>query len=256
VYQVSPGLSQRLLLTELRGLRCGDLRLPYRALYVEIDPALGFVIPNRDTGDHALSGAYIVQDDSRWLVFLCGEKNQSSTDQFDDAVLFFWLDLKDADLPVGQAMKNTFDSPLNDIESSSSYEAVEPAYRWLLNLLFYITRPGYDDLEHVELNEEAKALWRRMQNAPAGKKRERLRERWRAAAKCPRIYVGRSVPLVEGLPKRRSEVTLPTNVKTLVAGHFMRYHVGPGRAETVWKFREPHWRGLGEEAEPTTHYVR
>lgn len=68
-YQVSPGLAQRLLLTELRGLRCGDLRLPYRALYIEIDPALGFEIPNRITGNHPVYGAYVVEDKNRWLFF-------------------------------------------------------------------------------------------------------------------------------------------------------------------------------------------
>lgn len=255
-YQVSPGLSQRLLLTELRGLRCGDLRLPYRAVYVEIDPALGFVVPNNATGDHPLCGAYIVQDGTSWLVVLCGDVNGNSAHEYDDAILFFWLRLDDENRLVTDALRATFSNESESgMEHASTFAAVEPPFRWVLNLLFYITRPGYDDLEHLELNDEAKALWRRMQNLPAGKKRDGLRDRWRAAPKRPRIYVGRSVPVVEDMP-RRAGASLPVNVKTLVAGHFMRYHVGPGGAETVWKFREPFWRGGEPDGDEKPHYVR
>ena len=254
-YVVAPGLAQRLLLTELRGVRGTDLALPYPSIYVAVPPELGLVINNAHTGDHAVFGVYISARVSRWLLLMCTLPNEKSIGPFDDALSHFVVELSDK--PVEDALQ-AFKARVQATAESWSREmnmiGVEVdkwlrVFRWVMNLAFYVTRPGFDDLEHVELNKEAASLWRRAQKMNKGPKRQKVMERWRAEPKRSRIVVGQKVVFNPNLPRTVGEVTRPLSVRSLVAGHWQRYAVGRGRTERVWKYREPFWRGPDDAPE-------
>lgn len=66
-YTLSDGLATQLALTELRGLRSEDLRLPYRSIYVEVPPHLGFkVFGSGNTGPRTepVEGVFVTEDDT------------------------------------------------------------------------------------------------------------------------------------------------------------------------------------------------
>jgi len=259
-YVPSEPLARLLLSTELRGLKCSDMTLPYPSVYIAFDSKLGFEVHNEQTGAHPLYGMYITDDSvgerRGWRVLLCGDRNDASTVEYDDALSHFFLDFSDGNQPVAEAVSEVFalvrskgpewcrQQGMKDSDLEEIIESWEASFKWAMNLLFYVTRPDFKDMEHVEANDEAAALWRRMQNAPKGsKKRERILDQYRATPKRPRIVVGRRVVVDERLPRSRSEARTAIHVRTLVPAHWQRYHVGAGRAEIVWKPKDPHWRG-------------
>lgn len=259
-YVPTQALSRLLLSTELRGLKCSDMTLPYPSVYIAVDPELGFTVHNEQTGAHPLYGMYITDDSlgerRGWRVLLCGDRNEVSEVEYDDALSHFFLDFSDGDQPVAEAVSEVFalvrskgpewcrQQGMKDSDLEEIIESWESSFKWAMNLLFYVTRPDFKDMEHVEANDEAAALWRRMKNAPKGsKKRERILDQYRAQPKRPRIVVGRRVVVDERLPRSRSEARTAIHVRTLVPAHWQRYHVGAGRSEVVWKQKDPHWRG-------------
>jgi hypothetical protein len=259
-YVVAPGLARRLLVTELRGLCGDDLGLPYPSLYVVIDPELGFKTWNPDTGWHRVTGAYMAQDgDRRWRILICAQGAQGRP-EWDDALSAFDLNLT-----------GTVDAALDELRQRVSHndqdynracglppradEIVDDwvaVFKWLLNLIMFVTHADAADLEHVDANAEAQALFARAQRAQ-GKKRERLHARLRELPRRPRIVVGARVVVDERWPLTTGQARTLL-VRTLVAGHWQRYHVGTGRQDTVWRFRQPFWRGQGDEG-PTVHEV-
>lgn len=259
-YVTSPGLARRLLATELRGLRCGDLRLPYDCVYVDVDPGLGFRVYNESTGWHRLYGVYLTED-MGVRVMTCGE---GKVNKHDDALSHFHLDtLTDPERPLEDVIdalrrrvmaedeKWIRDQGMTDVARDELFDSWVAPFHWVLNLIFYVTHahPG----EFVETNPELAALYRRLKKA-RGTKARRLRERARALTSSQRIVVGRAVTVDPRLPRTTSESRTLLR-RTLVAGHWQRYRVGPGRVDTRWNFREPFWRGAGEEG-PRTHEVR
>ena len=270
-YVPTSALSRLLLSTELRGLKCADMTLPYPSLYISVAPELGFTVHNEQTGAHPLYGMYITNDtvDERkgWRVLLCGDRNSVSKGDWDDALSHFYLDFSDDEKPVAEAVSEVFNmvrskgpewcrrQGMKDTDLEEIIESWEASFKWAMNLLFYVTRPDFKDLEHVEANEEAAALWRRMENAPRGsKKRDRIRDQYRAAPKRPRILVGRRVVVDDRLPRSRSEARQAIMIRTLVPAHWQRYRIGAGRAETVWKQKDPYWRGP-DDVEPIPSQV-
>jgi len=274
-YVPTPALSRLLLATELRGLRCADMVLPYPSVYIAVDPSLGFTVHNEQTGAHPLYGVYLTVDsmDDRpgWRVLLCGDRNDNSSGEWDDALSHFYIDLGDAERPIADVIKELFtlvrsrgpawcqQQGIKDADLDEVIDSWETAFKWCMNLMFYVTRPDFKDLEHVEANPEAAALWRRMQNAPKGsKKRERILDQYRATPKQPRIVVGRRVVLDSRLPSNVGEAMRALRVRTFVPAHWQRYHVGPrGSGEVVWKQKDPYWRGPDDaEVSSPVHEVR
>lgn len=66
-YTLSDGLATQLALTELRGLRNEDLRLPYRSVFIEVPPHLGFKVfgaSNVGMRSETVEGVFITEDDT------------------------------------------------------------------------------------------------------------------------------------------------------------------------------------------------
>lgn len=66
-YTISDGLATQLALTELRGLRSEDLRLPYQSIFVEVPPHLGFKVfgmSNAGPRVEPVEGIFITEDNT------------------------------------------------------------------------------------------------------------------------------------------------------------------------------------------------
>lgn len=281
-YKVSDGLAMKLALTELRGLKCEDLRLPYKALYLEIPGFLGFKIKNAITGWHEVEGIYVSEDNNdsgqgegtvaqpvdggrSWRVCVTAKENENKISDNDDAMVYFTIPLVegwslDASLAnlAARVYKNQKEDPGLYGVAEETIENWIAVFRWTLNVMLYATTPDGEH-ETVRDNAEAEAIWRRVQKLPKGPKREGLVGRYKQLDPRLRTLLGRSVKVTPNLrtmfEQRGKGSGNGAFVRTYVAGHWQRYAVGPGRKERRWQFVEPYWRGPedGVTAEAHAH---
>ncbi|SRR6266851_3763225 len=62
VYEVSPALAEKLAHTELRGLKCDDIRLPFSNIFICTPPESGITLWNHDRKDwYPATGVYITE---------------------------------------------------------------------------------------------------------------------------------------------------------------------------------------------------
>lgn len=265
VYEPTPGLAEKLLHTEIRGLSTADIKLPFPSFYIRIPKRAGFTVWNEESGIHTATGVYVGWDPGvavapEWThlpadvvtwpsVRLMVWGPSKNDDPFDDALEHFAVYLKPG-VSLDEALKISVD--LNVIDRSES--DTQKLLRWILNVLMYATWPEAE-VEDVIMNAEARALWERHGRAPKGKKREDILKRFRGVKnKDRRIVLGRSVTVLAARDAIEAREGRPLTVRTLVTGHWQRYAIGKGRAERVWRWREPFWRGPeGGEPGSTTH---
>lgn len=243
VYQILPGLAERLRHTELRGLDTSDLRLPFSTIYLLVPKAAGLQVWNRDTGAHALEGIYVFECKSEieraWRFLLIGEAKDRKSDLYrDDALFFFTLPLPEGlslDAAVA-AMMEKF--PVGAKTGGNDWKA---DFDFVLNVVQYITSASARTEEFIQ-NKEGRDLLDRMAVLPKNsQKREDLRARLKALDLKRRILVGVGVPSLtaDSGPGRHWKL----NVRLLVAGHWKRQPHGPKLQlrKTIWI--EPYWKG-------------
>lgn len=277
-FRVSDGLAMLLALTELRGLRCEDLKLPFPSLYLEVPETLNFRIYNSMTGWHTVEGLYLSEDNSdstlvpqakpdgkrSWRVCVVGKDNENSIDKYDDALVYFSIPLIEG-TTVDEALKvmadrvhfNSKDDSALREEQTDSLTEWTAIFRWAMNVMVYATTP---DAEHdvIRDNEDAESIWRRIQKLPKiSKKRDDLKAKLKGMDQQFRDLYGKSVKVTPALRSmfehRQQGAGKPLMVRTLVSGHWMRFAVGEGRKERVWKFRQPFWRGPDSAPEAQSH---
>lgn len=253
-YVPSPDLAWQLLHTELRGLTTDDITLPFPSLYIDVPPGPGLEMKQDDGARVPVSGVFVTTMDMGWNVMLFGGLESGNLQD----VVFnnfsvptgFSITIDDAiDGVVRHATSLTAERRRRlglDSDIASEWALV---LRWIFNLVFYVTHADTADLEHVEANAAAAALWRRANNAPAGsKKRRRLFDELKTLERRPRIVVGRRVVCD---PDMRARVpgakTAALAVRTLVAGHYQRYHTRQG---VVWRHKQPYWKGADLPSSP------
>ena len=271
IYRVSDGLAQRLLLTEMRGVKGDDIKLPFDCLYIEIPKSLGFTIQNQHTGEHAITGAYLFEScDSggeRGLSFtLMGEPNDASINAGDDAFEYFTIPMSDVGIDEDlENIKNRANAAIAK-EAPGHWAAIpnpgkwDKIAKWIVAATFYATRPDAER-DVVLVDPEAAALKRRHLAAPKGSpKRAELLERLKAKNALERTLLGKSVLVDRTMPTNDADAQRAFSgvggvltVRTLVAGHWQRFAVGKGRVDREWKFRAPFWRGPldAPESQPT-----
>lgn len=248
-YEISPGLGERLLHTELHGLRTDDLKLPYRSIYIVIPETLGLTVLNAISGQHPLTGIYITEqpiDGERgWRVMTIGKPRDQMG--LDDALFHFRIKL-----PGGTAINDAITAAEHEAEVQFTAGEGAPEdldyYRrtWrqvfslIMNVVIYCTWPDAK-IEEVIENTEWLRLREQMQRHPKGShKYERARTRLRETSPRRRIILGRGVPRLE---TGGETVRGPLQVRTLVSGHWQRFAHGEGRKLRKWGWREPFWRG-------------
>lgn len=261
-YSVGEGLAVYLALTELRGLKSEDVRLPFKSIRIEVPDVLGFQIYDHKSKSMKPLEAVLLQDDEylytptqtttaegRSLRVLLQSKPffDDGSDTSAAAQSFIALPLLE-----GKLLDESIDYVFNrSTENGVDAEEVENwlrIWRWTLNVLMYATNPDAE-ADVVRGNPDAEAIWRRIQKLPkVSEKRERLKAQLRKMNQRLRTVFGKSVVLTPAMREmydhqRRGENGNPLRVRTLVAGHHQRYAVGKGRTERVWKWIAPYWRG-------------
>lgn len=257
VYELSLGLGERLLKTELRGLNTTDLRLPFRSIYLVIPPELGLKLVNEVTGEHDLEGVYITEYEfnglRKWKLLFWGPPNANSSNEFDDTIFHFSVELPEG-LTLEQAVENS-EAFRRDIGTRLSAKFYLDHWRQLfslvMNAVVYCTWPD------AETREVQNSDWLRLQEQlrkhPKGShKYERTRERLRQTPQQRRIVLGPTVKRFEGGSSAGGASPL---VRTLVSGHWQRFAYGPGRSQRKWGWREPFWRGPEEGPESNPRRV-
>lgn len=273
VYDVDPGLADKLLHTELRGLLTDDLRLPYENVYVQVPEKLGLQVWNSLTGWHPLRGVYVTEDSrvgkdatdlSRgWRILLCGASKSGIVG--DDALSHFWVKLT-----PGAKLDDELDKLEQDMTAAGaaavngdSFGEMRARWRgvftWLMNVILYVT--WSDPGEHFIANREARQLWGRIQKLPRGDKRSRLQSNFQKLQPqarivlTPKTVVRRGGDLSE--PEAGTESRVGNWVRTRVAGHWRNQPHGPQNSLRKLLWIQPFWRGA-EDAPVSTpkHEVR
>jgi len=247
VFEVSSGLGETLLQTELRGLQTDDLQLPFRNLYVACPESAGIKVFNLDSGLHTCDGFYITEDTASplgrvWRILACAP-SKNPDEPWDDALFFFSIVL-----PAGVSLEDALEqeqkrSEAIDIQATASTTEFYRTYwqtmfRWLMNVVVYATWPDAEKLETLN-PEYAKRLEQVRKHPKGSHKRERAAELLKATLPQRRIVLGRSVPRFEA----ESGTGKALAVRTLVRGHWQRFAHGPERSLRKWAWRKPFWRG-------------
>lgn len=257
VYELSLGLGERLLKTELHGLSTDDLRLPFRNVYFVIPPELGLKLTNEMTGEHDLEGVYITEYEHkglrRWKLLFWGPPNTQSEHEFDDTLFHFSVELPDG-LSLDRAIDDseTFRGGVlnigTDIAKAYYLDQWRILFRLVMNTVVYCTWPDAD-LRETQ-NGDFVRLQEQLRRHPKGShKHERTREKLKGTPQQRRILLGPSVRRLEAPTHAGGASPL---VRTLVSGHWKRQVWGEGRALRKWIFISPFWRGPedGPESNP------
>lgn len=250
IYEVSSGLSQQLLDTELRGLTSEDCRLPYDSLVLIPPVGSGLRVWNTQTGWHSIECIYVsedLHDDIRiWRFLLVGVPK---THDLDDALLWFAISLK-PNRPLSEAL----DDEDELIRTSKDYTAeVLPMqkewrriFNWVLNVIIYATWPDAER-EHVWVSRDARLLWERMQKLPKGKKRDRLKSELGKMNQDKKIVLGRSITINRQSADTDEPATTgtgkPLTLRVRVQGHWKKQFHGPQRALRKLIWIQPYWKG-------------
>lgn len=258
VYEVDPALAERLLHTELSGVRASDLRLPYPSIFIVVPENAGLTIENEHTGTHRMTGIYITEghEPHRWNFMLCGEvKDGSFSGEINDAIYYFHVYLPE-DLNVEQAIEQTRQQALTDMLVSDFDKKIhtsgtwQRAFRWAMNVVLYATWPeGRKDV--FSADPEVESLRRRLAKLPKGPKRDRLKERLKDRDPRDRIYLGRGTkPLEVEKAETAKRTGKPLSHLVLVSGHRRKQRHGPRLSLVKEIWIEPFYRGPEETSEP------
>lgn len=230
-YLLSEGLAAQLCETEIRGLRCGDLHLPFQ------DLALNFPSMPRDfetgAGAGTLRSALLHETENRRWVCVCDCKNPGNS----GTLTMIYADLANPDLPLEQA----FCEERADGGVSSQFGT------FLANVIVYATWPDAE-VDHVILNPHARKLWEKIERTPKCKRRERL-EAVLSGMDTRKTYVlGRSVIYVSRQRAMENDHAAGrTGAKLLayqrIPGHWKNQPFGPRHSLRRRQWIQPYVRG-------------
>lgn len=250
VYEVSPGLTQQLQDTELRGLNTEDLKLPYPAIYIQLPPAgeHSLYIAN-DKTQPPVEGIYLVEDNERkagrcWHVMVAGKwPRPDQKSPLEDVVHFFRILLPEG-LTIDQALERSRQDMKGwNLVQPAKFElmdAWEPLFRFAMNVVIYATW-GEAERESVWRDKEARHVSERMHKAAKGStKREKLRQQLRDMDTRVYTYLGRSL---RPEPKEAASTGKPLEVRVRVQGHWRNQAHGPGHSLRKLIWIKPFWRG-------------
>lgn len=273
-YVVKPDLRWALENTELKGFPSDNLRLPFPAIYIDVENLID--VFNPQTGMHKALGVYITEDLARtpraWRILVIGKGKAESElgSEFDDALYHFQLlfpegsTVDDAvqytfsflskEQPVREVevefdgrkilVKNGYVSEENQEQFVMMWDRLLKLFKYVMNVVIYSTTQDADvqlravSPEYVALRERAMKT--------TGTKRRQLFDRLKGMDSQQAFVLGGNV-VIDRTPKTAQEggdgEHRTQKVRSLVSGHFRLYHVGQGRSESVNKWIAPFWRG-------------
>jgi len=268
-YEVSAGLAEKLLYTELRGLHSEDLRLPYEAIYIQIPQRLKFFIESSKMGRDILTGAYIIEagtaGDRTWHFMATSRSSTvevfNSMEFQNHSLLSFDAHLKEGRLLDDVILELSKFSPGVDyhgeIDPLGSHSSVGDFFRWCMNTMLYATWPDAE-MENVITNKQARDLWKRTRKLKKGPKKRKLLDKVKNMNPRSRIILGKSI-VVDRTSDRgqgTGEKTGQLRVRTRVSGHWRNQPYGPQRSLRRRQWIEPFWRGPEDgPLGPTKHLL-
>lgn len=256
LYELSDGLSDRLMHTELRGLHSEDLRLPFGAIYIRVPQSTGFRV-----WDRPVVGIYVIEHNEgahgrAWSMLVHGpgmipgvSASQGTCSLYTFPIaLLPEMPLSDAPLITDQLSQRGEINRIGDPDSPNQKVGQE-IWPWVQNVVLYLTMPDAM-VEEREANEEAASLRARIAKLAPGSKRDRLKERLRGEVLDRRIYLGR------GLPYEGRDLAIPGGRRmpdyvVRVTGHWKNQAHGPGRVDRKRIWVQPYFRNL-EALAPAT----
>lgn len=248
VYEIAPALAQRLAHTDVRGVDCANVKLPFRTIALKVPPESGFDIheviiheaPPRDwvpnsarqalsAEDSTMRGLYEVFPDTLPRCFgFYGSRSNS----VDDVVWStFWLP---DGMHIDVANAKQMGAVGQDID-------VARFTTFCMNAILYLTWPDANEEFEERYGSEYRLARSRLSHL-SGYKKERLKAQMRGMYPDRRIYVGAKVPFMEAQSVSGGAGN-PLIVRTLVAGHWKQQPCGPKQSERKLIRVEPYWRG-------------
>lgn len=268
-YEVSAGLAEKLLHTELRGLHSEDLRLPYEAVYIQIPRRLEFFIEGSKRGRDILTGAYITEEEvgeeRKWYFTATA---RSSTVEILDSMEFqnhgllsFDVHLKKGRLLDDVILELSKIRPGVDyhgkIDPSGSHSSLGDFFRWCMNAMLYATWPDAE-VENAVTNKQARDLWKRIKKLKKGTKKRGLLNKVKSMNPRSRIILGRSITVDRTSDRGQGtgEKTGQLRVRTRVSGHWRNQPYGPRHSLRRRQWIVPFWRGPEDgPLGPTKHLL-
>jgi hypothetical protein len=244
--------------TELNGIPVDDIRMPYKAFWIDLADLDWPIWGGEVTQNHRVEGMYVVSRRDRdgygfvWLL-IWGGPNEKSTGKLDDAIS--WATLKLAPgLDAEAAVTELVSTPLRLDQTSPEFSgAVEhldrernltrQAFRVAFNLALYLASDDAD-IEVLPTPGEAE-LREKLERVKSPGKRKVLERQLAAKRKQPRItLVGPRIEraLLETVNAGDREGPRAHWVR----GHWRTYRVGAGRSQQVRRWIKPFLRGAGE----------
>lgn len=259
-FHLAKDLAHSLFLTELTGVPCGTVRLPYRSIQIQLPPLLR-VPESEGRGWCPVEKAFVSDwedEDGRWLaIYLCGaakEPRQTPTDSYWRVPVFDNVDISTIDTYVREMIPLSQMRVRSTVTADTS-ESMALATRLIVNSLLYISLPGADVQREGEA--ELRKLRQQAQKHPKkSKKRQRAQQKVREADKRLRTYqVGHSIQLPARLANEaQNESRRGRRVKAswFVRGHWRHQPHGPGRKLRKLIWIQPHQcrRDLAEVVAP------
>jgi hypothetical protein len=243
-YEISPGLAELLLQTELRGLHGADLRLPFESVLLQVPVSLGLEMEvQASVGGSSLVREILLTQSlgvgsKRWVLTAVGPGDVLSAQNFS-----LLLSLPD-EVPVDDSLDDLARWLANRKQVVS--RNWRDLFRWAMNVVVYATCGNADVVSDFISNKEARHLWERIQKlSKHSSKRERLRAEWKRLDPQRRIVLGRGViaprPSVEARGESGTGQLLTVQVR--VQGHWKHQPHGPGNKQRKLLWIQPYWRG-------------
>lgn len=273
VYVVKPDMRWALENTELKGYPADDLRLPFPAIYVDVEGLIEIYNPN--TGMHKSLGVYVVEDNERtpriWRILAVGKGKPDSPfgEEHDDALYHFQMYFPEG-MTIDDALQYTFASQL-DAEAISGeimfegriikvavgsteeskehfemmWQNLATLFRYVMNVVVYSTTQDADVLFRAT-SPEYLAMRARGLKAQ-GDKRRRIFDALKSIDPGNAYVVGGNI-IIDRQPKAASDLVEDNErrrqrVRSLVSGHYHTYLIGTGRSASIRKWLSPYWRG-------------
>lgn len=245
-YEVSSGLAQLLMDTELRGLSIEDVRPPYESILVRPPKNLGFQIWSADDRKwYPLESMYFVKEDDGLHILLASPPGPSN-DPLDNALCFY--DIASEGTELVDELVEAQHKRIRETETTGPMGDVWiKQFKWLLNVVMYISSPESESEERF-IDPSTETVSKRLEKAK-GTKREKLKTQFRSMNKRRRALLGRNVTV-----SMVKEAGSKTRVR--VRGHWHKYWTGAGRSALVTKWVKPYWKGEGELSNPVVRLVQ
>jgi hypothetical protein len=268
IYMVSPGLSQALLHTKLKGYPASGLCLPKPCIYLHLPPGeFTYCVTYEGDREAPVEGVYVSETQKegyrRWTLLVCTSPELKEIEDtrysgYNSDTWFINVELLEG-MSAEEALENCWKTgvkeslfqelpALSDVLEKNRKNFLR-TFQFVMNAVLYATS-AEADLLFQDASKEYRDLKARAEKAK-GDKRKKLFGRLRGMEQHPRCIMGSTIVIDRkqdhrGEPGTTAEGSRKITVRTLVSGHWHRYWTGAGRKVCIHKWIAPFWRGPEE----------